>query len=191
MADSMSFAIVWDASFLMPNAILAGVLPRDMHEEAGMLFTVEAVTLPGGVQTTGYVLGDNGYGPVPWLVVPYGRMVERNDKAYFDTCHKTARNVVERVFGRLTDMWRLLLRHHKTNMDNMPQQFMTVCIIHNLLIDAGVDFDECLLMERDANGIEQLIDMHEPAVPMSQVDANEAALDLRVALTHCMHLLRE
>ncbi|GBG65244.1 hypothetical protein CBR_g50286 [Chara braunii] len=160
--------------------------------EAGTLFTTDIVTLPGGARTTGYVLGDNGYGPLPRLVVPYGGVMQPYDEAYFDTCHKTARNVVERAFGRLKGMWRLFLRHHKTNMDNMPQQFTAVCIIHNLLIEASIDFDQRLLIERDANGNDQPIDlgMHEPPALVSQADASEATLDLRATLTRRMQLLQ-
>ncbi|GBG78854.1 hypothetical protein CBR_g28079 [Chara braunii] len=192
MVDSVSSASVWDALFLMANVVLAGVLSGDtLRWQAGTLFTAEEVTLPGRVRTMGYVLGD--YGPLSWVVVPYGGVVQPDDEAYLDTCHKTARNVVERVFGRLKAMWRLFLRHHKTNMESMPPQFTAVCILHNLLIEAGIDFDQRLLMERDANRNERPIDlgMHEPAAPVSQADANDITLELRTALTRHMQLLRE
>ncbi|GBG63496.1 hypothetical protein CBR_g38564 [Chara braunii] len=157
--------------------------------EAGTLFLADAVDLPYGVRTRGYVLADNGYGPLPWLVVPYGGVVQPPDEAHFDTCHKSSRNVVEWAFGRLEGMWRLFLRQHKTNMENLPQQFTAVCILHNLLIEAGIEFDERLLVDRDADGNERPIDlgMHEPAAPVSQDDATDDALALRDALSFRMH----
>ncbi|GBG68492.1 hypothetical protein CBR_g3036 [Chara braunii] len=39
--------------------------------EEGVLFRGPPVTLPGGVRTNGYILGDNGYPPSEWVVVPY------------------------------------------------------------------------------------------------------------------------
>ncbi|GBG70640.1 hypothetical protein CBR_g7942 [Chara braunii] len=157
--------------------------------EAGTLFLADAVDLPYGVRTRGYVLADNGYGPLPWLVVPYGGVVQPPDEAHFDTCHKSSWNVVERAFGRLKGMWRLFLRHHKTNMENLPQQFTAVCILHKLLIEAGIEFDERLLVDRDADGNERPIDlgMHEPAAPVLQDDATDDALALRDALSFRMH----
>ncbi|GBG61936.1 hypothetical protein CBR_g26099 [Chara braunii] len=40
--------------------------------EEGDLFRGPAVVLPFGVKTHGYILGDNGYPPLEWIVVPYG-----------------------------------------------------------------------------------------------------------------------
>ncbi|GBG66076.1 hypothetical protein CBR_g55419 [Chara braunii] len=51
--------------------------------ETGTLFLADVVDLPYGVRTTGYVLADNSYGPLPWLVVPYGGVVQPPDEAHF------------------------------------------------------------------------------------------------------------
>ncbi|GBG77063.1 hypothetical protein CBR_g23389 [Chara braunii] len=151
--------------------------------EAGDIFNDDVVSLPGGVTTTGYLLGDNGYAPRTWIVVPYGGFNQTGDVALFDTRQKTTRGVVERAFGRLKGMWRLFLRHHKTNMEYLPQQFMAVCIVHNLLLEAGIDMDEGLLMEPDSNGNPVPIDLglQDLIHPVSQADVTEAALALRDA----------
>ncbi|GBG60141.1 hypothetical protein CBR_g3384 [Chara braunii] len=120
--------------------------------ESGEIFNADPIVLPGGVRTTGYLLGDNGYAPRTWIVVPYRGSEKAGDVAWFDTRQKTTRGVVERAFGRLKGMWRLFLCHHKTNMNNLPQQFVVVCIIHNLLLEVGVAFDKGLLLERDRDG---------------------------------------
>ncbi|GBG61921.1 hypothetical protein CBR_g26085 [Chara braunii] len=115
------------------------------------LFRGPPVTLPLGVRTNGYVLADNGYPPSEWMVVSYGGVNQHVYKERFDNKQKVARGAVERGFGWLKGMWRLFLRTHKTNLDTLPRQFTVVYILHNVLIDAGIPFDENLLWEVDAN----------------------------------------
>ncbi|GBG77050.1 hypothetical protein CBR_g23376 [Chara braunii] len=126
----------------------------------GELFDATPENLPHGVVTRGYLLGDNGY-PIacPWIVQPYGGIDQHPDEERFDTWQKVARGCVERAFGRLKCMWRLFLRTHKTNLETLPQKFMAVCTLHNILLDAGIDFDENLLWEVDENGIRRRVDL--------------------------------
>ncbi|GBG84690.1 hypothetical protein CBR_g39065 [Chara braunii] len=70
------------------------------HAEEGMLFRGPPVTLPGGVRRNGYILGDNGYPPSEWVVVPYGGINQHPGEERFDTKQKVARGAVERAFGR-------------------------------------------------------------------------------------------
>ncbi|GBG66250.1 hypothetical protein CBR_g57852 [Chara braunii] len=148
--------------------------------EAGEIFNADPIVLPGGVRTTGYLLGDNGYAPRTWIVVSYGGSEQAGDVAQFDTRQKTTRGVVERAFGRLKGMWRLFLRHHKTNMNNLPQQFVAVCMIHNLLLEDGVAFDEGLFVDRDGdrNPIPIDLGLQDLSHLASQANATEAALAL-------------
>ncbi|GBG84693.1 hypothetical protein CBR_g39069 [Chara braunii] len=127
--------------------------------EEGMLFRGPPVTLPGGVRTNGYILGDNGYPPSEWVVVPYGGINQHPDEERFDTKQKVGRGAVERALGRLKGMWGLFLRTHKTNLDTLPQQFTAVCILHNILLDTGIEFDENLLWEVDENGVRSRLDL--------------------------------
>ncbi|GBG91033.1 hypothetical protein CBR_g51766 [Chara braunii] len=128
--------------------------------EAGELFDAPPENLPHGVVTRGYLLGDNGY-PVacPWIVQPYGGIDQDPDEDRFDTRQKVALGCVERAFGRLKCIWCLFLRTHKTNLETLPQQFVAVCTLHNILLDAGIDFDENLLWEVDENGIRRRVDL--------------------------------
>ncbi|GBG66803.1 hypothetical protein CBR_g68789 [Chara braunii] len=122
--------------------------------QAGELFDAPPVSLPHRVVTRGYLLADNGYPVVcPLIVQPYGGIDQGLDEERFDTRQKVARGCVERAFGRLKCMWRLFLRTHKTNLDTLPQQFVAVCTLHNILLDVGIDFDENLLWEVDENGV--------------------------------------
>ncbi|GBG79701.1 hypothetical protein CBR_g29965 [Chara braunii] len=128
--------------------------------QAGELFDAPPVSLPHRVVTRGYLLGDNGYPVVcPWIVQPYGEIDQGPNEERFDTRQKVARGCVERAFGRLKCMWRLFLRTHKTNLDTLPQQFVAVCTLHNILLDAGINFDENLLWEVDENGVHRRVDL--------------------------------
>ncbi|GBG62496.1 hypothetical protein CBR_g30815 [Chara braunii] len=114
--------------------------------KSGELFDAPPENLPHGVVTRGYLLGDNGYlVACPWIVQPYGGIEQCPDEERFNTRQKVAWGCVERAFGRLKCMWRLFLRTHKTNLETLPQQFVAVCTLHNILLDAGIEFDENLL----------------------------------------------
>ncbi|GBG92362.1 hypothetical protein CBR_g55243 [Chara braunii] len=156
--------------------------------EQGVLFRGPPVTLLGGVRTNGYILGDNGYPPSEWVVVPYGGINQHPDEERFDTKQKVARGAVERALGRLKGMWRLFLRTHRTNLETLPQQFTVVCILHNILLDAGVEFDENLLWEVDKNRVRRRVDLgiHRPLQPLSMLTSTGPALALRDALAERM-----
>ncbi|GBG77051.1 hypothetical protein CBR_g23377 [Chara braunii] len=144
----------WDTLRVLHNSQLF------RRAESGELFDATPENLPHGVVTRGYMLGDNGY-PVacPWIVSPYGGIDQGADEERFDTRQKLARGCVERAFGRLKCMWHLFLRTHKTNLETLPQQCVVVCTLHNILLDAGIDFDENLRWEVDASSVRRRVDL--------------------------------
>ncbi|GBG91559.1 hypothetical protein CBR_g52593 [Chara braunii] len=156
--------------------------------EEGTLFRGPPVTLPGGVRTNGYIVGDNGYPPSEWVVVPYGGINQHLDEERFDTKQKVAKGVVERAFGRLKGMWRLFLRTHKTNLDTLQQEFTAVCILHSILLDAGIEFNENLLWEVDRNGVRRRVDLgiQLPPQPVTNATSTDEALALQDALAEQM-----
>ncbi|GBG91030.1 hypothetical protein CBR_g51763 [Chara braunii] len=159
--------------------------------EEGNLFRGPAVLLPFGnfeVQTHGYILGDNGYPPMEWIMVPFGQTDQIFDEERLNNKQKVAKGAVERAFGRLKGMWRLFLRTHKTNMDTLPQTFQVVCILHNIFLDTGIDFDDNLLWEVDANGVRRRVDlgMDHPPHPIAENFSRPQALALREALAERM-----
>ncbi|GBG88569.1 hypothetical protein CBR_g48038 [Chara braunii] len=156
--------------------------------EDGTLFRRPPVTLSGEVRTNGYILGDNGYPPSEWVVVPYGGINQHPDEERFDTKQKVAIGAVERAFDRLKGMWRLFLRTHKTKLDTLPQQFTAVCILHNIPLDAGIEFDENLLWEVDRNGVRRRVDLGIQLPPhlVSNATSTDEALALRHALAERM-----
>ncbi|GBG89594.1 hypothetical protein CBR_g49384 [Chara braunii] len=156
--------------------------------EEGDLFHGPVVVLPFRVKTHKYILGDNDYPPMEWVVVRYGGTDQCADEESFHNKYKVAGGVVERAFKRLKGMWRLFLRTHKTNVDTLPQQFQSVCILHNILLDAGIDFDENLLWDVDANGMRRRMDfgLDHPPHPIAENLNRPCAMALREALTECM-----
>ncbi|GBG87424.1 hypothetical protein CBR_g45481 [Chara braunii] len=155
---------------------------------AGELFTGPPVLLPFQVHTNGYLLSNNGYPSSQWMVVPFGGMAQHPLESRFDSKQKTARGAVGRAFGRLKGMWSLFLGSHKTNMETLPQQFVAVCILHNILIDVGIPFDENLLWEVDANGVRHRVDLgiHRPPGPLCMETSTGEAIMLRQALAERM-----
>ncbi|GBG82353.1 hypothetical protein CBR_g34637 [Chara braunii] len=128
--------------------------------EGGELFDASSKNLPHGVVTRGYVVGDNGYTVAcPWIVQPYGGIDNHPDDERLDTRQKVVRGCVERAFGRLKCVWPLFFRTHKTNLETLPQQFVVVCTLHNILLDAGIDFHKNLLWEVDENVIRRRVDL--------------------------------
>ncbi|GBG84773.1 hypothetical protein CBR_g39150 [Chara braunii] len=156
--------------------------------EDGTMFHGPPVMLSGGMRTNGYILGDNGYPPSEWVVVPYGGINQPPDEERFDTKQNVTREAVERAFGRWKGMWRLFLRAHKTNLDTLPQQFTVVCILHSILLDAGIEFDENLLWEVDTDGVRHRVDLgiHLPPQPVINSTSTTEAITLRNALTKRM-----
>ncbi|GBG77893.1 hypothetical protein CBR_g25825 [Chara braunii] len=152
--------------------------------EAGELFIGPSVMLPLGVRTNGYLLGDNGYPTSEWIVVPYDGLAQHPYEAHFDNKQKMARGEVEWAFGRLKGMWRLFFRTHKRNMDTVAQHFFVVCILHNILIDAGIPFDDNLLWEVGPDGVRRRVDLgiHRPLRPVCMESSTEDALLFRDAL---------
>ncbi|GBG73938.1 hypothetical protein CBR_g17653 [Chara braunii] len=181
--------------------------PRSCHEirviqlfslsrraEEGTLFPGPPVMLLGGVRTNGYISGDNGYPPSEWVVVSYGGINQPPDEDRFNKKQKVTRGAVERAFRRLKGMWRLFLRTHKTNLDTLLQQFTAVCILHNILLDVGIEFDENLLREVDTNGVRRRVDLgiHLPPQPVSNSTSTIKVIALWNALAERMkHVIRD
>ncbi|GBG89510.1 hypothetical protein CBR_g49301 [Chara braunii] len=159
-----------------------------VRAESGQLFTGPHVMLPFGVRTNGYLIGDNGYPQSEWIVVPYGGLAQHLTETRFDNKQKTVRGAVERAFGRLKGMWRLFLGTHKCNMDSLPQQFIAVCILHNILIDVGIPFNDNLLWEVGPDGVRRRVDlgMHQPLRPVCMESSTGDALILRDVLAERM-----
>ncbi len=104
-----------------------------------------------------FYLVDSGYPNRPGYLAPYKGItyhfqeynegiMPQNRKEYFNYCHSSCRNVIERSFGVLKNKWRILF-----HLPSYPQQkqSMIICAclaLHNFIRDsklADCEFDMC------------------------------------------------
>ncbi|GBG85834.1 hypothetical protein CBR_g40644 [Chara braunii] len=164
----------------------------EAHTRGVVVFRGPPVTLSGGVKMNGCILGDNVYPQWAWVVVSYGGINQHPDEELFDTKQKVARGAVERAFGRLKGMWRLYLRTHKTNLDTLPQKLTAVCILHNILLNARIDFEENLMWEINENGVRRRVDLdiRRPPQPVAMRTSTDRAYELRNALASLVERMK-
>ncbi|GBG74086.1 hypothetical protein CBR_g17797 [Chara braunii] len=109
--------------------------------------------LHGGRHIGRYMLGDQGYPLLPWLMTPFGRFAVTSADRAFDVSHSAVRSCIERTFGRLKAVWRNFIRRHICNLKTVCKEFMAVCILHNLMIDHDMEIDLALMKDiSDSDG---------------------------------------
>jgi hypothetical protein len=81
-----------------------------------------------------YLLGDAGYPLYDWLIMPFARGIdERHDE--WNHMHSSTRMCVERAFGRLKGIWRILSRIlWQARVHTIAPMIYCCCILHNLMI---------------------------------------------------------
>ena len=96
----------------------------------------ETYRLSTGALVAPYLLGDGGYpniSTMQWLITVFsGHDTDLpSAKRRFNFAHSSARNVIERAFGRLKGRWRILLRKMRHKVEFVPSIFGAVlfCII--------------------------------------------------------------
>ena len=90
-----------------------------------------------------YILGDGGYPNLPWLVTVFPGHDTNLPSAQrrFNFAHSSARNVIERAFGRLKGRWRILMSKLRHKVEFVPAIIMACVILHNWLISKSDIFD--------------------------------------------------
>ncbi|GBG83835.1 hypothetical protein CBR_g37634 [Chara braunii] len=79
-----------------------------------------------------YLLGDNGYPILPWIVSPYGGTTV-GDEVLFDSLHRVARCGAERGIGIFKLRWQYFHRQGVRSTPYIGTEFRAACILHNVL----------------------------------------------------------
>lgn len=100
---------------------------------------LETGTWPSGDM---HVLGDSAYPLLSSLLVPYRDNGYLNaEQRRYNTCHSSARSVVERAFGRLKGKFRRLKGIDATTVCNALQMIETCFVMHNFVMAHEDDGD--------------------------------------------------
>ena len=81
-----------------------------------------------------YILDDEGYPNLSWLIVPYkniGRQLIQK-QTYFNLKHSQTRIKVEQAFGLLIGRWRCLLHNLEVSFEIVSHIVTAYCILHNI-----------------------------------------------------------
>lgn len=103
-----------------------------------------------------YIIGDEAYPLLPWLITPYPDDVSvvSSIQHAFNCKHLYTRVVVEFAFQRLKGAWRIL--HHtmwRPDLKKLPHLILCCCLLHNIMIDRGDDLEDgvALIGHHDEN----------------------------------------
>lgn len=94
------------------------------------------------------LIGDAAFPLKRYLMRPYpGHHLERQ-KRIFNYRLSLARNVVENAFGILSSRWRILYRRIQLHPRKVNNIILTMCILHNFLIQDHPDDDRPWMRDR-------------------------------------------
>ena len=83
------------------------------------------------------IFGDAAYGILPWFLTPFrdtGHLT-RTQKRY-NSLFSSTRRLIENAFALLKQRFRQLLLLEFHSIDKMSKFILSVCVLHNLAIDA-------------------------------------------------------
>ncbi|KAJ8677822.1 hypothetical protein QAD02_013609 [Eretmocerus hayati] len=106
----------------------------------------------------GLLIGDNGYGNYPYLLVPYV-IRDTEEKVVYSECQIATRNPVERFFGRWKKMFACLKRGLRNYIDNTISIICAAAVLWNIHMDFNYpnDYDiQNLIVEEEALAIPPL-----------------------------------
>jgi hypothetical protein len=93
-----------------------------------------------------YLLGDNGYPLLPWLMTPHRNQHNPSVlESLFNRKLRRGRGVVENAFGILKRTWQELLHKTELEVTYLPDVITACVLLHNLLLGQSSDDVEWLM----------------------------------------------
>ena len=96
----------------------------------------------GGTVVRPLIVGDTAYPNKTWLIRPYkdnGGLTR--DQRKFNREVSKAGIVSEHAFGMTKGRWRVLLKRLDEDIDRIPETIIACCVLHNICVLRGDDFD--------------------------------------------------
>ncbi|MCO5593853.1 hypothetical protein L7F22_047871 [Adiantum nelumboides] len=104
----------------------------------------------GGCTIREYIIRDDGYYQLPWLLIPFQEPCSVSQSRYKYRL-SLSHTIVEHAFGRLKNAWRILAGVIKNPcIIKVPKIIVVCCMLHNLAIDHGMAVDNKIDGELDA-----------------------------------------
>ena len=108
--------------------------------QEGKLPQVYRTLLPGFNKVPCLLLGDPAYTLLPYCMKEFPS-TSTNDQVVFNNLLRSARNVIERAFGRLKARWQILNRRVDLKLEHVPELVYLCFVLHNFCVN-GVNIDD-------------------------------------------------
>jgi hypothetical protein len=128
-----------------------------------------AVSIPKGK----YILGDAGFTNCDFVLTPYrgvryhlkewerSNARPQNAKELFNLRHAQLRNIIERIFGVIKKVWKILTIPRSFKIDAQVKVVAALCVLHNILVNIREITEEDLQEIVDQDGDLEKEDLEE------------------------------
>lgn len=97
-----------------------------------------------------YIVGDEGYPLLPWLITPYKGSNLEESNAKFNERILATHSVAKKALTRLKDAWRMIKGDlWRPDKHKLPRFILVCCILHNIVIDMENDDQDSVDLPSD------------------------------------------